>query len=82
MITQAAYNALTTATVGQRYYLTDLKQIYTVKAVDPVSGLITSSTVYAMQTNDVFVSKSDETGWTWNGTALVRKYQVTITNLP
>ena len=77
-----AYNALTTANIGDRVYISALNKIYTVLTIDNTTHFITSSSIYVMQTNDIFINKADGKCWTWSGTALVRKYQITITALP
>jgi hypothetical protein len=59
-----AYNAITTATVGESYYVESEKSIYTVKTIDPDTSLITDSVIYALVLNDVFISV-DDTAYCW-----------------
>jgi hypothetical protein len=59
-----AYNAMTTATVGESYYVVSEKSIYTVKTIDTVTHLITASVIYALVLNNVFIS-IDDTAYCW-----------------
>jgi hypothetical protein len=74
----ATYNALTNANLLDRYYIQSEKKIYTVTAIDATSHLITTSTIYSLVLNDVFIAADNNTkAWFFDGTVLHEKYLIT-----